>query len=354
MLGWFKAPPVFSATTLPIAFSMGEPAGIGSECLLKAWLRRAADKLPPFFVVGDPEHYERQAALLGLSVPVAIISTPAEAVSAFANALPVFTLRLKTQVDPGEVDLANASLVVESIRQATQFVLDGTASALVTLPIHKSTLYHSGFKFAGHTEYLAHLCNSTRATVMMLEAPQANPPLRVALGTVHVSLKDAIRTITTPLIVNNTVTVDKALRQMFGMAKPRLAVAALNPHAGENGALGLEEIEIIQPAIDQLRERGITVTGPHPPDTLFHAEARAQYDCAICLYHDQGLIPVKTLDFHGGINITLGLPIVRTSPDHGTAFDIAGKGKANPSSIIAALKRAELLSATLQKNKNAA
>jgi 4-hydroxythreonine-4-phosphate dehydrogenase len=334
----------------PIAISMGEPAGIGIECLFKAWQKRAALDLEPFFVIADPVNLQFQAKSLGMNINLSVIEAPAQSLQAFASALPVLPLTLKHPIEPGKPDPANASLVLESIKVAAEFALSGDVSAVVTLPIHKSTLYQSGFHFAGHTEYLASLCNSTKSTVMMLEVPG----LRVALCTVHLSLKDALGKISTNLIVNNALTVDKALKNMFGIERPRLAMAALNPHAGENGALGLEEIEIIQPAVEQLVERGLRIVGPLPADTLFHKEAREQYDCALCLYHDQGLIPVKTLDFHGGVNITLGLPIVRTSPDHGTAFDIAGKGKASPESLINALRRASEIAATLGAKKSKA
>ncbi len=331
-----------------VAISMGEPAGIGTECLLKAWLKNKQNSLPPFFLIGDPAHTAQQAKALNLPVKVQEISSYHEALKAFEKGLPVLPLPLKAQVAPGKPDPSNAALVLESIKQGATMALEGRALAVVTLPIHKSTLYQSGFQFAGHTEYLASLCNSTRPTVMMLEVPD----LRVALSTVHLSLKEALGKISTSLIVNNAITVDRALRSMFNIQQPRLVIAALNPHAGENGALGLEEIEIIQPAIEQLQARGIKVQGPLPADTLFHAEMRKTYDCAICLYHDQGLIPIKTLDFHGGVNITLGLPIVRTSPDHGTAFDIAGQGKANPDSLIAALLRAGELAMAVKDNSN--
>lgn len=334
----------------PIAISMGEPAGIGMECLFKTWLQRSALELPPFFVVGDADFIARQAKDLRLPVPVQILAQVSDATSFFEATLPVMPLEMNSAIKPGVPDPANSAFVLESIKRATQHVLSGEASAIVTLPIHKSTLYQSGFHFAGHTEYLASLCNTGKATVMMLEIEG----LRVALSTIHLSLKDAIGKISTSLIVNQALTVDRAMRQMFGIQSPRLAMAALNPHAGENGALGLEEIEIIIPAIEQLQSRGVDMKGPYPADTMFHAGARAQYDCAICLYHDQGLIPIKTLDFHGGVNITLGLPIVRTSPDHGTAFDIAGKGIANPASLIAAIKRASALSRSWAASKNAA
>lgn len=344
MLNWLQKKNNSAAIRTPIALSMGEPAGIGAECLLKCWLLRKEKNLTPFFVVGDPDYYAEASKQLRLSVPLQAIQEPAEAVTVFDKALPITPLKLNRMVKPGEPDPANAAVVLESIKQAVQFVLAGKACALTTLPIHKSTLYQSGFQFGGHTEFLASLCQSTRPTVMMLEIPT----LRVALSTVHISLKDALQKINANLIVSNALTVDKALKTQFGIATPRLAVAALNPHAGENGALGLEEIEFIQPAVEMLRTRGVQVTGPWPADTMFHKGARAEYDCAICLYHDQGLIPIKTLDFHGGVNITLGLPITRTSPDHGTAFDIAGMGKADATSLTAALQRAAQLSMPAQ------
>ncbi len=350
MLDWFNASRKKPADVKPIAISMGEPAGIGVECLFKAWHQRDAANLSPFFVIADPAHLKWQAAQLGYLINLREIADAAQARDAFAEALPVFPMALKRQVEFGSPDPVNAPLVIESIKRAAEFAIANEASALVTLPIHKSTLYQSGFHFPGHTEFLADICNSTRSTVMMLEVPG----LRVALGTVHLSLKEAIAKINTPLIVNHGMLVDKSLREMFGIQQPRLAIAALNPHAGEEGALGLEEIEIIQPAIDQLRQRGLKVEGPMPSDTMFHADARAKYDCAICLYHDQGLIPVKTLDFHGGVNITLGLPIVRTSPDHGTAFDIAGKNQASAASLIAALQRAAAIAELWAQNKSAA
>jgi len=336
-------PKTSSLLNKPIAFSMGDPAGIGSECLLKTWVQRTQKNLPVFFVVGDPDDYAQQVKINHLNVPIKMISSPEQANNVFATALPVYPLKLKTPSKMGVAEPANAAMVLESIKQATQFVLKGDAAALVTLPIHKSTLYQSGFAFPGHTEYLASLCQTTRPCVMMLETLLPDPLLRVALITVHVSLKEAIEKLSPTLIISNVLTLEKALRTMFGIKKPRFIIAGLNPHAGEQGALGLEEIECIRPAVEQLIERGIDIRGPHPADTMFHATMRQSYDCAICLYHDQGLIPLKTLDFHGGVNITLGLPIIRTSPDHGTAFDIAGKNCASPQSVISALLRAQQL-----------
>lgn len=334
----------------PVILSMGEPAGIGIECLLKCWLARKEQDLPVFVLAGDAEDVARQAKHLKLSVPMKEIKNISESAEVFPNHLPVLPVKLKSASAFGKPDPVNAPQVLESIKTGTQLALSGETAALITLPVHKSTLYHSGFSFAGHTEYLASLCNSSKPTVMMLEIEG----LRVALSTIHLSLKEALTKISTSLITGQAITVERSLRQMFRIKKPRLVVAALNPHAGEQGALGLEEIEIIQPAVEQLQERGFDVKGPYPADTLFHPGMRKTYDCAICLYHDQGLIPIKTLDFHGGVNITLGLPIVRTSPDHGTAFDIAGQAKANPKSVMAAIKRAAELSDALAESAKAA
>jgi 4-hydroxythreonine-4-phosphate dehydrogenase len=322
----------------PVAVSMGEPAGIGVECALKAWHARKKYGLQPFFLIADPQNIKEQTTRLGLNTPLREIANPEEAMGAFSKTLPILPLSLQTHSTPGELDPANAGPVIDSIRKATSFTLNGQATAVVTLPIHKSVLYQSGFIFPGHTEFLAELCKVPE-TVMLLETSG----LRVALTTVHLSLKDALAKLSIPLIVSRAIIIDQSLRNFFGIEKPVIAMAALNPHAGENGVMGMEEIEIIMPAIKQLRSRGIEVTDPYPADSMFHAAMRNTYDCALCHYHDQGLIPIKTLDFFGGVNITLGLPILRTSPDHGTALDIAGQNKANPSSVINALKRASQL-----------
>jgi 4-hydroxythreonine-4-phosphate dehydrogenase len=317
---------------------MGEPAGIGMECALKAWNARKQHGLQPFFLIADPNNIKDQARHLGLNAPLHEITKPQEAMGVFGKSLPVLPLPLQTTCKAGEPDPGNAGPVIDSIRKATAFALNGQAAAVVTLPIHKSVLYQSGFHFPGHTEFLAELCKVPE-TVMMLEVPG----LRVALSTVHLSLKEAVAKLSIPLIVSRVMIIHQSLRNYFGIEKPVIALAAINPHAGENGAIGMEEIEIITPAIKQLRSRGIEVSGPHPADSMFHSTMRATYDCALCHYHDQGLIPIKTLDFFGGVNITLGLPILRTSPDHGTALDIAGQNKANPASVIAALNRAAQL-----------
>jgi 4-hydroxythreonine-4-phosphate dehydrogenase len=318
---------------LPIALTMGDPAGIGGEITLRAWLSHAT---APFFVLDDPERLTALAARMALPVPVREIASPAEAASMFASALPVLPLRLAAPAPPGKPDPANAPAVIASIERATALALHGEAGAVVTNPINKAALYAAGFAHPGHTEFLAELTGVPGQEVMMLAAPA----LRVVPVSVHVSLRDAIAMLDTAKIVAVARTTAAALRRDFGIARPRLAVAGLNPHAGEQGALGAEDAEIVAPAIAALCADGIDATGPYPPDTMFTEQARATYDAAICMYHDQALIPLKTLDMHHGVNVTLGLPIVRTSPDHGTAYDIAGTGQADATSLIAALAMA--------------
>jgi 4-hydroxythreonine-4-phosphate dehydrogenase len=321
-------------TMRPLALTMGEPAGIGGEITLAAWTRRA--DLPPFFVIDDPERLQGLAASLGLSVPVRAIADPAESCGLFASALPVLPCPLAAPAAPARPDPANAPAVIQSIRQAVALVQDGQAAAVVTNPINKAVLLAAGFRHPGHTEFLAELAGPGARSVMMLACPE----LRVVPVTVHVALAAAIAELTSARIVEAGTVTATALRRMFGIPRPRLAVAGLNPHAGEGGAMGREDIEIVEPAVRALRNLGIEVLGPLPADTMFHAAARARYDAALCMYHDQALIPIKTIDFAGGVNVTLGLPFVRTSPDHGTAFDIAGRGIADPASLIAALRLA--------------
>jgi 4-hydroxythreonine-4-phosphate dehydrogenase len=317
----------------PIALTMGDPAGIGGELTLRAWLSRTTS---PFFVLDDPERLKALAERLSLRVPVREIAFASEAIAVFADALPVLPIHLAAPAPPGRPDPANAPAVIASIERATALALDGEAGAVVTNPINKAALYAAGFSHPGHTEFLAALTGVPGQEVMMLAAPA----LRVVPVSVHVSLRDAIAMLDTPRIVAAARTTAAALRRDFGIAKPRLAVAGLNPHAGEQGALGAEDAAIVAPAIAALRAEGIDATGPYPPDTMFTEAARASYDAAICMYHDQALIPLKTLDMHHGVNVTLGLPIVRTSPDHGTAYDIAGTGRADATSLIAALAMA--------------
>jgi 4-hydroxythreonine-4-phosphate dehydrogenase len=323
----------------PLALTMGDPAGIGGEIALMAWQRRQT--LPAFFLIDDPDRLAHLARRTGLSVPITTIAEPEEAAAAFASALPVLELSARVDAVPGRPDPGNAALVVESIDRAVAFVRKGRASAVVTNPVHKTTLYERGFPDPGHTEYLGRIAGLATAPVMML----AIPGLRVVPVTVHVALAEALRTLDAPCIVHAARVAAAALATDFAIQRPRLAVAGLNPHAGEGGYLGREEIDIIAPAIAELARDGIAVRGPLAPDTMFHAAARAGYDAAICMYHDQALIPLKTLDFDQGVNVTLGLPFVRTSPDHGTAFDIAGTGRARPESLIAAIELARTMAA---------
>jgi 4-hydroxythreonine-4-phosphate dehydrogenase len=316
----------------PLVLTIGEPAGIGGEVTLKAWLARDVEGLAPFFVLDVPERLTRLAAALRLDVPVRAIRAPEEASAVFARALPVLPIALPHPAVPGKPDTNNAAAVIGAITSAVGFVQQGRAAAIVTNPIQKETLYAAGFAHPGHTEYLGELAGELTAIMML-----ACPGLRVVPVMVHRSLADSVAQLRTADIVTAGRIAAAALTRDFGIAQPRLAVAGLNPHAGENGTIGHEEIDIIAPAVKALRDLGIAVTGPAPADTLFHAAAREHYDAVICMYHDQALIPLKTIDFDRGVNITLGLPFIRTSPDHGTACDIAGKGIANPASLIAAI-----------------
>jgi 4-hydroxythreonine-4-phosphate dehydrogenase len=319
----------------PLALTMGDPAGIGGELTLRAWL--ALRQTGPVFVaLDDPRRLYQVAQTLRLPVPIRAVTDMAEATSAFSRSLPVLPIRLPVMPTAGQPDKANANAIVDSIKRATFLALSGDVGGVVTNPINKAALYRAGFTYPGHTELLAVLSGAPGRQVMML----ASPILRVVPVTVHASLRDSIAMLTTDRIVTISRTTEAALRRDFGIMSPRLAVAGLNPHAGEQGALGVEETILIQPAIDRLRADGLEVSGPWPPDTMFTAKARACYDVAICMYHDQALIPLKTLDMDHGVNVTLGLPIVRTSPDHGTAFDIAGKGIADATSLVAAIELA--------------
>ena len=326
---------------LPLALTMGEPAGIGGEIALKAWLGRA-DRVPPFYLRDDPGRLIELAARLGWPVPVRAIEMPGDAVEVFASALPVIPIAARPRGRPGEPDPADAPAIIGSIKAAVEDVCHGSAAALVTNPIHKDSLYRAGFRHPGHTEYLAELAGDGLNPVMMLVCPQ----LRVVPVTIHLALRRAVDALTSEGIVAAGRITAAALRADFGIEKPVLAIAGLNPHAGEAGGLGREEIEIIEPAIAALRGEGVDARGPLAADTMFHAEARQSYDAALCMYHDQALIPIKTIDFDGGVNVTLGLPFVRTSPDHGTAFGIAGKGIARAGSLIAALRLAADMAAT--------
>ena len=331
-----------TTAALPLAVTQGEPAGIGPEITLKAWLQRHEAALPPYFVVGDPALLAATARALGWSVPVKAVS-PAEATDVFQRALPVLPLSSPVSAVPGQPDSRTAAMTIESIDTAVALTRQGRAAGIVTNPIAKHVLYAAGFRHPGHTEYLAALSADPGEPpphpVMMLWSDE----LAVVPVTIHIPLKDVAPALSTDLIVRTARTVARDLRDRFGLPRPRLAVAGLNPHAGENATLGSEDRDIIAPAVAQLRAEGLTVSGPWPADTMFHAEARAGYDAALAMYHDQALVPIKTIAFNDAVNATLGLPFVRTSPDHGTAFDIAGKGVARPASLIAALRLAARL-----------
>ncbi len=325
----------------PLALTMGEPAGIGGDIALAAWTRRG-EGLPPFLVIDDPERLRLLAGRLGLTVPIHPIAAAAEAAAIFSGALPVLPQGLARPVAPGRPDSANADSVRASIERAVALARSGEVGGLVTNPIHKQVMYDGGFRFPGHTEFLASLTGEpARREVMMLTCPG----LRVVPVTIHVALAEAVATLRRRDIVEVGVVTARALTEDFAIARPRLALAALNPHGGEGGAMGREEIDTVGPAADELRRAGIEVLGPLPADTLFHARARQGYDAVLCMYHDQALIPLKTIDFDHGVNVTLGLPFVRTSPDHGTAFDLAGSGRASADSLIAALKLAAVIAA---------
>jgi len=316
---------------LPLALTMGEPAGVGGEITMKAW-RAEKNTGNPFYVIDDPDRLTAIGDALELDVPIAPIAEPEEAPSLFHRALPVLPQLLAQPVKPGQPDATNAGAVLASIRLATGAAMAGKAKAVVTNPIHKKVLTDAGFNHPGHTEFLGELTGAGKPIMMLV-----CPGLRAVPVTVHVPLKTAIGMLTAEIIVTASQITAEALRRDFGIQKPRLAIAGLNPHAGEQGILGSEERDIIIPAIDQLRGGGLAVYGPAPADSLFRARARENYDAVICMYHDQALIPIKTIDFNNGVDVTLGLPLIRTSPDHGTALEIAGQGIARESSLLAAL-----------------
>lgn len=314
--------------TAPIAISCGEPAGIGPEITVRAWSELRATC--PFVWIGDPRH-------LPDGTPVALVDDPAQATAACADAFPVLPLEFAAPTTPGQLNPVNAAGVIASIERGVSLVQSGAASALCTAPIHKKALMDGAdFAYPGHTEFLAALAGTDRVVMML-----ASPDLRVVPTTIHIAL-DQVPSVLSPDLLRETIAItETALRDQFGIAHPRLAVAGLNPHAGEGGAMGRQELDWINALVQDLQSDRYTLTGPHPADTMFHAGARAQYDAAICMYHDQALIPIKTLDFDAGVNVTLGLPFIRTSPDHGTALDIAGTGKARAKSMIAAMKMAQ-------------
>ncbi len=323
----------------PIAITMGEPAGVGSELTLKAWALRQEKSLPPFFAIDNIARLQA----LSPDIPIKEIQDPTQALDVFDTALPVLNIELAVPSIVGTLNPLNGQAVLTSIKKAVEFCMAGQAAGVVTNPIHKAALYDIGFQHPGHTEFVAALCGKDETPVMMLVAKD----LRVVPLTVHIPLKDVPAAVTEELILEKARIVNESLKGDFKLDTPRIAIAGLNPHAGENGKIGLEDQQVITPAIEKLKAEGVHVTGPHPADTLFHEEARAQYDIALGMYHDQALIPLKTLDFYGGVNVTLGLSVVRTSPDHGTALDIAGQGIANPNSFINAI----LMASEIDRNR---
>jgi 4-hydroxythreonine-4-phosphate dehydrogenase len=321
---------------IPLALTIGEPGGIGPEITAEAWLAAKHDPQLAFLVLGDASFLRDRFASSGFAVPVRAIAAPAEARKAFADALPVIDIPFPEAPRAGRFSSKTAATVIASIDRAVDLALAGEIAAIVTNPIQKEALYAAGFAHQGHTDYLAHLARRyghDAEPVMMLCASD----LRAIPVTVHIALAEVPRQLTADLIIRQARVVARELVRRFAIARPRLAVTGVNPHAGENGAMGKEEQTILAPALAALRAEGLSVQGPLPADTAFHAEARAQYDAILCMYHDQALIPVKTLDFHGGVNCTLGLPFIRTSPDHGTALALAGSRKANPKSLISAI-----------------
>jgi len=331
-----------SPASAPLAIALGDPAGIGPEVILGAWLRLRAERRAPLaFVVGGPTVLRAAAEALGLDYPIVPIADPAEALFASAAGLPVMA-GLDAPWTPGAPSPEGAKLALASLSWATKFALSGVAAGLVTAPIAKSALAAIGWDYPGQTEFLADACGKPyRDAVMML----AGPSLRTVPLTVHVALADVPGLLSADLIIHKARIVAAGLHRDFGIAAPRLAIAALNPHAGENGQFGDEEARIIAPAIAALQAEGIDAFGPVPGDALFMPRARSSYDAALCMYHDQALIPLKALEVDEGVNVTLGLSVIRTSPDHGTAFDIAGKGLADPGAMAAAIMMAAEMAA---------
>ncbi len=324
----------------PLALTCGEPAGIGPEITAAAWARAQSEALPPFFLITDPAIMRSRTP----DVPVCEITSPGECLENFGSALPVLPIEAGGAVEAGLPSLKTATMVIESIEKAVRFTLEGTAGGVVTNPIQKAILTDFGFKHPGHTEFLAHLAaqgGTPPRPVMML----ANETLRAVPVTIHIPLAQVPNAVTTELIMDTCRIVHHDLQRRFHIAKPRLAVSGLNPHAGEDGHLGTEDRDVIVPAVNQLAAEGMDVAGPYPADAMFRDTARDGFDVAICMYHDQALLPVKTLGFHTSVNVTLGLPLVRTSPDHGTALDLAGTDGARPDSLMAAIRMASQMSA---------
>lgn len=329
---------------MPLAISMGEPAGVGPDIALQLYARRQELDLPPFCVFGHLDFLRARSERLGLGINI-VEASPDQATDLFGFSLPVVPIEGLVGDHPGQPSAVAASVVIGAIAAAVDATLTGACRGLVTAPIHKGALYQAGFSHPGHTEFLAELCakgNKPRLPVMML----AHDGLRAVPVTIHVPIKDVPGLLTRDLIVETVRVVAHDLRQRFGILQPLIAVAGLNPHAGEAGGIGREELEIIGPAVAQLQFEGITVEGPLPADTLFYPAHWAKYDAVVAMYHDQALIPIKTVAFEDAVNVTLGLPIVRTSPDHGTAFDLAGSGRASASSFLAAIRLADAMTQT--------
>jgi 4-hydroxythreonine-4-phosphate dehydrogenase len=326
----------------PLAVSLGDPAGIGPEVLAKCWDNRDRFELEPFVAIGDP-----RSVCSVWDGPIAAIEDPREADSAFDVGLPLIHIPSPEEDRPGHPSVAGAHCSLDALEIAVGLARSGSASAVVTGPVSKEQLYSIGFRHPGQTEFVAERCGIAASNVVMM---LAGPTLRTVPATTHIQLDEVPEELTSSLIESRGRTTLRGLQRNFGIAEPRLAVSGLNPHAGEGGLLGRSEIDIIEPAIAALRAEGWRVTGPHPADTMFHESARARYDAALCMYHDQALIPVKALHFTDAVNITLGLPIVRTAPDHGTAFDIAGEDRADPRPMAAALR----LAANAARNRSAA
>ncbi|MDX2158750.1 MAG: 4-hydroxythreonine-4-phosphate dehydrogenase PdxA [Hyphomicrobiaceae bacterium] len=331
---------------MPLAVTMGDPAGIGLDIVIEAWRGRQASPLPPFVLYADPDSVAARSAVLGVDIAIAAGPTPRPGSDFPADAITVRPIPLAVPAVPGRADTANAGAVITAIDTAVADVVAGSCAAIVTNPISKATLYAAGFEHPGHTEYLAalaarHVTGRRWTSVMMLAADV----LRVVPMTVHIPLAAVPAAVTRERIDETVRIVASDLKRWFAIDRPRIAVAGLNPHAGEGGSIGREEIEVIAPAIAALRAEGFDIVGPLSGDTMFHETARSRYDVAICMYHDQALIPLKTLAFDDGVNVTLGLPFIRTSPDHGTAFDIAGTGAARPTSLVAAMRLAARMAA---------
>lgn len=335
-----------AADDAPLVVTPGEPAGVGAEIALKAWRREGT---PLFFLIDDPDRVRRLANHSGLDIPVSVIDRPAAAKDAFSTGMPVLACQGLLDTKPGSPDPSTAAAVIGAIRDAVAMTISGDAAAVVTNPIQKNTLHQAGFAHPGHTEFLADLAGGIRSVMML-----ASPELRVVPITIHEPISRVPELLTQDLIIQTARITAASLKADFGIAAPRLAVAGLNPHAGESGSIGTEDMTVIAPAIERLRADGIHVEGPIAADSMFHAAARQRYDAALCMYHDQALIPIKTLDFWGGVNVTIGLPFVRTSPDHGTALDLAGTGKANEASLIAALHMARAIARHRRQTTQAA